>query len=529
MNDLFFLYGPPGSGKSTLGRILSTRLELPFVDLDTRIAERAGRPIPDIFASEGESGFRARETEALRQMVAEGRGVVALGGGALLAPINRTLAEEAGVVLCLDASLDLLVARVERAPGTRPLLSASAPDTAAPPISPRQRLSELLLRRASHYASFARRLVIEDAAPDANADSAQVALGAYRIAGMGPSYQVRVGPDWLEGIAGFFQSNRWSGRVAVAGDEHTLPGYGRRVAQMLASAGLTVQRISLPSGEAFKNIATVESLWHAFLDARIDRSDTIVAVGGGVVGDLTGFAAATWLRGVRWVGLPTTLLAMVDSSIGGKTGADLPQGKNLVGAFHPPALVLADTETLASLPDDEFRSGLAEVVKAGIIGDPELFDRCAEGFENLRKDPPPDFVSRALAVKIRAIEADPFEKGIRASLNLGHTIGHGIESASQFTVRHGEAVAIGLVLEARLAEKMGLAHTGLSDLIRGVLHRLGLPTSLPASIDRRAILQAIQLDKKRDGGIVRFALPVRIGEVRVGIPVEPALLLDGLQ
>lgn len=529
MNDLFFLYGPPGSGKSTLGRILSARLELPFVDLDARITERAGRPIPDIFASEGEPGFRTRETEALRQVVSEGRGVVALGGGALLASINRTLAEEAGVVLCLDASLDMLVARVEQAPNTRPLLAATGPDPAAPAVTPRQRLSDLLSRRASHYASFAHRIFIEDVPPEANADSAQVALGAYRITGMGPSYQVRVGPDWLEGIGGFFQSNRWSGRVAVVGDEHTLPVYGRRVAQMLTSAGLTVQRVSLPSGEAFKNVSTVESLWHAFLDARIDRSDTIVAVGGGVVGDLAGFAAATWLRGVRWVGLPTSLLAMVDSSIGGKTGADLPQGKNLIGAFHPPALVLADTETLATLPGDEFRSGLAEVVKAGILADPELFDRCAEGFENLRKDPPPDFVSRAMAVKIHAIQTDPFEKGIRASLNLGHTIGHGIESASQFTVRHGEAVAIGLVLEARLAEKTGLAHTGLSDLIGGVLQRLGLPTAIPVAIDRRAILQAIQLDKKRDGGIVRFALPVRIGEVRTGIAVEPALLEEVLR
>jgi len=255
----------------------------------------------------------------------------------------------------------------------------------------------------------------------------------------------------------------------------------------------------------------------------------VLALGGGVVGDLTGFAAATWLRGVRWVGLPTTLLAMADSSLGGKTGADLPQGKNLIGAFHPPALVLADTETLATLPDEEFRAGLAEVVKHGLLADPELFDLCAEGFDQLRADVAGEFVSRAMSVKIRTIQQDPYEKGIRAALNLGHTIGHGIEKASGFALRHGEAVAIGMVAEARVAERMGLAHKGLAELIVDVLKGIGLPTEIPANLDRRRVLEAIQLDKKRAGGVVRFALPIRIGEVRTGVAVEEKLLAEVLE
>jgi 3-dehydroquinate synthase len=260
-------------------------------------------------------------------------------------------------------------------------------------------------------------------------------------------------------------------------------------------------------------------MWAAFVEARLERSSTVVALGGGVVGDMTGFAAATFLRGINWVNVPTTLLAMVDSSLGGKTGIDLAQGKNLVGAFYPPRLVLADPTLLRSLPDSELRSGLAETIKHGVIDDPALFARCGQGWPALTANL--DAVARqGMAVKVKVIEVDPYERGIRQALNLGHTVGHGVELASAFRLSHGEAVAIGMVVEARLAEACGVAEAGLAEELAVMLQSVGLPVSIPPELDRERIVAAMQMDKKRAAGKQRFALPERIGAVRVGVEVE---------
>jgi 3-dehydroquinate synthase len=323
----------------------------------------------------------------------------------------------------------------------------------------------------------------------------------------------------LDSLGQSLRASGLRGPAALVSDENAGALYASRAVESLREAGFAPHQVLIPPGEQHKTIDTVGLLWEAFLNAGLERGSLVAALGGGVVSDLAGFAAATFLRGVPWAVVPTTLLAMADASLGGKTGADLPQGKNLVGAFHPPRLVLVDPETLRTLPEGELRSGMAEVVKAGVIGDPALFALCAQGWQAVQSDWD-EVVRRAMAVKIRVIQADPFEKGQRASLNLGHTLGHALEAASGFRLRHGEAVAIGMVAATRLSERLGLAETGLAEQIRSTLIGLGLPTEIPNGLDRRVILDGMRYDKKRSNSLVRFALPIRIGEIKVGIEVE---------
>jgi 3-dehydroquinate synthase len=261
-------------------------------------------------------------------------------------------------------------------------------------------------------------------------------------------------------------------------------------------------------------LETINQLWHGFVEAGLDRKSTVIALGGGVTGDMAGFAASTYMRGINWIGVPTTLLSMVDSSLGGKTGFDLPEGKNLIGAFYPPKLVLADPQMLNTLPEAELISGMGEVVKHGIISDPELFNLCLRGLDWV-KDNLEEVVKRAMAVKIKVIEDDPYEKGFRAALNLGHTVGHAVELVSKFELRHGEAIAIGMVTEAQYAARVGLATVGLVEAVTESLKALGLPVHIPENMPRGEIIRAMRMDKKKNAKAIRFALPVEIGHVEL--------------
>ena len=466
-----FLYGPPASGKTVTGLRLAESLHLPFYDLDEVIETQAGSSIPQIFAAEGESGFREREAAALKGLLNWQRGVVALGGGALLRPENRRLVEAAGTVVCLSASFETILERLEGGDGGRPLLEGEAQD----------QLRKLLEQRKRHYASFDLQVESDHCSVDQTAWQAQVCLGMFRVEGMGAGYDVLVRQDGLTGIGLALRERKLLGPLALVSDENVAPLHAEPVLRSLRDAGFSVQPVVFPAGEQHKTMETVNRLWESFVQLGVERSSTVIALGGGVVGDLAGFAAAVYLRGVRWVALPTSLLSMVDASLGGKTGCDLPQGKNLVGAFHPPSLVLADPQVLDTLPEAELRNGLAEVLKHAILGDPALFERCSQGWQTLRAELVP-LVRQAMAVKLRIIQQDPYERGERASLNLGHTLGHALEQASDFRIKHGEGVAIGTLAAARLAEQMGLAQASLSGTIEEALDRVGTAHSRAARV-----------------------------------------------
>jgi len=503
-----FLYGLSGTGKSTVGNILAQALNLPFVDLDAEIKNTVGQSIPEFMAAQGENAFRDVETDVLKNAVDTTDKVVALGGGTLLREENRSLAEETGRVVFLDADVPTLVARLWQDENKRPLLAGELAS----------KLAALLDSRRAHYDSFSLRLEASQA-PERTAWDAQRSLGRYHVRGMEQSYDVLVQVNVLDQIGEMLRSHGLGEPVLVLSDTNVGPLYAERVLRSLGAAGFETSSLAIPAGEEYKTLETISSIWHACLEAGLDRKSTLLVLGSGVVGDLGGFAASTFMRGVPWVNVPTTLVSMVDASMGGKTGFDLPEGKNLIGAFHPPRLVLADPSTLSTLPDPEFRSGMGEVVKHGVIADPDLFELCSHGIKQVKENL--DYIiRRAMGVKVKIIQEDPYEQDLRTALNLGHTIGHAVELVSEFEIRHGEAVSIGMVAEARLAERLAVADKGLSDALVKTLTGLGLPVEIPPDLSRADIIRAMKMDKKKAAGVVRFALPVRIGEVRLGVEIE---------
>ncbi len=531
--ERIFLYGPPGSGKSSLGRQLAQDLSFDLIDLDQVIASQAGMPVEEIFSKEGETGFRQRESQALRNLAETQRCVIALGGGALLRADNRRIAEDMGQVICLSAPLEVLLSRLQADQTVRPLVAGDAA----------HKLEALLHARSEHYASFSPQLDTSESSLSELSQQIQAQSGLFQVTGMQAAYDVRVFPRALSCLGETLQMRGLNGPVALVTDENVAVHHLQTALDALHAAGYETQAISLPAGESHKTLQTVVDLWDHFLQAKLERSSTVIALGGGVVGDLAGFAAATYLRGVNWVSVPTSLLSMVDASLGGKTGADLPQGKNLIGAFHAPRLVLADPLTLATLPDVEIRNGLAEVIKHAVIADPGLLDLCRQLVQDgylhapgAHPNPPQgaqsqgswsesevyfwnQLVRRAMAVKIQVILDDPFEGGRRASLNLGHTLGHAIEQVSGYQVRHGEAVAIGMVAVLRAAIRMGLASPQFLDELQEVLLMVGLPSQIPDGLDSEALVNAMAVDKKRKAGQVRFVLPIKPGEVRWGVEI----------
>lgn len=341
-------------------------------------------------------------------------------------------------------------------------------------------------------------------------------------------YPIRIGP-------GLLQHDDWPQRlhgrhVLLISDENVAPLYLDRVKARLADK-IIVSRI-LPPGEREKNLSRFVQALGDLAQIKASRDATVVALGGGVVGDLSGFVAACWMRGIAFIQLPTTLLAMVDSSVGGKTAVDLPEGKNLVGAFHQPAAVIADTEVLATLPKRELAAGLAEVVKYGAIGDPDFFAWLETRVAALLAREPAtlaEAIERSCRHKAAIVARDETEQGDRALLNLGHTFGHALETADAYgTLLHGEAVAIGMVLAAQLSARLGLAANPDTERLAALLDRLGLPTTVPAGTDPAHLLELMRLDKKNLSGRLRLILWHGLGRARIVSDVDERIVLDSL-
>lgn len=478
-----FLSGPMGAGKTTVGHLLAQRLARPFIDLDRAIEEATGHSVAALFASVGEAGFRAHERQILAAVLDQPPAVVALGGGAVVDPANRQAMRRAGHLVTLTASPSTLRARLAD-DHTRPLL----PD-----------LEALLEARSAAYGD-ADAVVAAEGPPEAVADAVLVALGlrAEITVDLGPrSYPVIVAHQAEAELVRRVAALASTRRVLLVTDEVVEALQGEALARRLRCADLAVEVLVVPPGEASKSWKCMENLYDRALAWGVDRGTVVVALGGGVVGDLAGFLAATLLRGLPWVQVPTTLLAQVDSGVGGKTGINHSQGKNLIGAFHQPQLVFIDTARLVTLPAREVRAGLAEAIKHAAIADPGLLALIPVAAEALRlgqSERLVPVVAAVVQVKVAVVAADEYEGGLRKVLNFGHTLAHALEAARPGTWLHGEAVALGMACDAERSLAHGLTPAECARLV-GALVAVGLDVDWRPWITDE-VLNMVAKDKK---------------------------------
>lgn len=515
------LIGPMGSGKSEVGRALARRLGWDCVDTDPEIETRERRTIPAIFRESGEPHFRTVERGVIREATRRRGAVIATGGGAILSPVTRRALAQAGPVFYLRAPLEVLLQRVGDDRG-RPLLGDD----------PRAALERLMREREALYVQTGE--PVDAAQPvDAMVEVilARLASAARRVrVDLGHrAYDVVVGAG-VRSLIGFELQRLGAGRQVAIVTHRTLLGrFGAPMIKALEGCGFAAQVVTVPAGEQTKSLRQASRIIDWLSAAGFSRSDTVVALGGGVTGDLAGFVAGIYMRGLRLVQAPTTLLAQIDSSIGGKTAVNHPRAKNLIGVYHQPALVVADLDTLRSLPLRERRAGLAEAVKYGMILDRGLFEilerdqaalasrGASAGLEEI--------VYRCASLKARVVEEDEFEQGPREVLNYGHTVGHAVEAALAGRFVHGEAIAIGMRVEARIAVRLGLLDAHDADRQDALLRGLGLPQAIPAG-PVAPLLDAMRLDKKRRDGRIRCTLPEGIGRARLGVDVPDSLMQE---
>lgn len=345
------------------------------------------------------------------------------------------------------------------------------------------------------------------------------------------SYNIMIDKGTLKDIGRIFEKFEFSNKVALISNPTVYDLYGKTVSESLRASGYDLTEVLLPDGEEYKSLASTEKIYEALLKAKLDRKSALIALGGGVIGDITGFAASTYMRGIDFIQIPTTLLAQVDSSVGGKTGVNHPLGKNMIGAFWQPRLVWVDTATLETLPRREFLCGLGEVIKYGVIWDEDFFaylEANRDKILRLDKEAMTHIIRRSCEIKAEVVSKDERESGLRAILNYGHTVGHAIETVTGYKkYLHGEAVAIGMYMEARLSQKLGLIEKKAVGRIKALIDSYELPSEMPTEIQVNDLMEKMWIDKKTVGGKMHFVLPEKVGAVKIhsGITSEDIIKL----
>ena len=514
------------TGKSVVAMRVSERLGMSLFDSDHEIAAIAGKSIPDIFAQEGEGHFRDLERQVLKKACKRKRTVIAIGGGAIVKPNNRELLAKSGILICLEAKPDTIYQRlIESQQGeeavARPLLEV--PD-------PLARITQLKASRQAYYATadwtvYTDDLPLNDVVKEVihgyeqttkrRGDERYVVSTPIVVTTQIQNYPVHVGWGILDDLGRRMRQVGLSGCANIISDEEVFHHHGARASESLRQAGFDTDTCLVPSGETTKTIDTATRIYDWLVERRTERGHAVVALGGGMVGDLAGFIAATFLRGLPLVQVPTSLMAMADSSIGGKVAVNHPQAKNLIGAFYQPHLVLTDASTLSTLPKRELVSGWAEVIKHGLILDSSYVKSLEDNADRLASLEPQatvEAIQRSIAIKASVVGEDERERDRRMVLNYGHTIAHGLEAATRYQrFLHGEAVAIGMASSAKISQRLGLLTPDKVKRQNRLIEMFGLPTSC-SNVDRKRVLQAMELDKKVRDKAVRWVLLEDIGK-----------------
>jgi shikimate kinase / 3-dehydroquinate synthase len=528
------MVGLPGSGKSVIGKRLAHRHAASFIDLDERIEAKTGRSIPEIFAEDGEPSFRALERSAITELGPadadpEVRRIIATGGGAVVDPRNRWVLYRGRLAVWLDGRPEVLAQRLRRSPHVRPLVAGRDPiGTIRDLAGRRERFYAAATIHQSGVAevggvvdAIERRLSYLVGAP---------AGGTVLLRATTPIGRIVLGDGVLvETLAAELELLR-APRAVIVSEPGAWEAVGERVAAGLRERGLNVVRVLLPQGEAAKRLAVVEKAASELAALRVERTEPLVAIGGGALGDTAGFLAATYLRGIRFIQVPTTLVAQIDSAIGGKTGVDLPEGKNLVGSFHQPAAIVIDVSVLRTLAGRQVRAALGEAVKMAVLGDERLFALLEENGEAIARGDQAVFESGAVAemveragwAKVEVVMADERERTSngRITLNLGHSLGHAVEAAAGYAgLLHGEAVAYGLRAASQIGVDVGVTPVARAERIGRLLDGLGLATE-PLPYPLETVLGHLATDKKHADGRLRWVLPTADG-VTVRDDIEP--------